>query len=167
MEIGQIVSVHGIAGELKVYPWADSPSSLTGVKTVYLGAVGGDGVRVVSARPHGNMLLMRLEGVTSPEQGRKLVGKTLLAHRDEIPQEEGDYFIADLIGLEVIDASDRSHIGVLQDVTNTGHQDLYHVRMDDGRVRLVPGVSAFIKETDPEAGFIAIQPIKGLLDDDD
>ena len=167
LEIGEIVPTHGLAGELKLYPWADSPESIRRVKTVFLDAEGTRPVKVTGARPHKNMLLLTLEGTESVEAARKYIGRTLWADRKEIRLPKGQHFIADLLGLEVRDVRDGSHIGTVKDVTNTGTQDLYHVQLDSGEVRLVPGVDAFIKEIEIEKGYVSIEPIKGLLSDED
>ena len=167
LEIGEVVSTHGVMGEMKVYPWADDADSLKKVKKVFLNDRGENGIKVNSARKHKNMLLLTLEGVESMEGVRKYIGKTLYADRKEIKIEKGAYFIADLLGLEVIDSRDGSHIGKVQNVTNTGVQDIYHVEKDNGEVRMVPGVPAFIKEVNINKGYVAIEPIQGLLEDED
>jgi RimM protein, required for 16S rRNA processing len=66
-----------------------------------------------------------------------------------------------------VNSADGSHIGKLTDVTNTGSQDLYHITLDSGEVRMVPAVPAFIKSVDIDGGKVAIEPIKGLFDDAD
>lgn len=167
LEIGEIVSTHGIAGEMKLYPWADSADSLRRVKNVYTDGTGAVPLKVRSTRTHKRMLLITLDGVDSVEDARKYIGKVLYADRKEIRLPKGANFVADLLGLEVRDARDGSHIGTVADVTNTGTQDLYHVRLDSGEVRLVPGVEAFIKDIEIEKGYVTILPIRGLLSDED
>lgn len=167
LEIGEIVSTHGIAGEMKVYPWANSADELKKVKTVFLDENGERPMKVVSTRTHKSMLLLSVEGVDSVELARRYIGKTLWADRKEIKLEKGAHFIVDLIGLEVRDSRDGSHIGVVSDITNTGTQDIYHVRKDNGEIRMVPGVEAFIKEIEIEKGYVSIEPIRGLLEDED
>ena len=165
LEVGQIVSTHGIAGEMKVYPWADSATALVELKKVFWDPDGKNAVRVVSARTHKNMLLLKLEGVDSIESARRFIQRTIYADRDEVIMENGSFFVVDLIGLEAVNSTDGSHIGVLSDVTNTGVQDIYHIKLDSGEVRMVPAVPFFVKEVDLDKGLVKIEPIKGLLED--
>lgn len=167
LEVGKIVSTHGVAGELKVYPWADSPEQLLGVPRFFLDDAGEHPLEVVSARAHKNMLLLKLRGITSIEQARPYMERTLYAHRGHLALEEGAHFVVDLIGLRVLHAETGEQLGVLEDVTSTGRQDLYHVWTPNGELRMVPVVPAFVKEVCPEQGYVTILPIKGLLQDED
>ena len=167
LEAGKIVSTHGINGELKVYPWADSASALNRLRSVFWDTSGTSSTKVESARVHKNMLLLKLEGVDSIEDAHRYIERTVYADRDEIVRRNGSYFVVDLIGLEAVNSADGSHIGKLTDVTNTGSQDLYHITLDSGEVRMVPAVPAFIKSVDIDGGKVAIEPIKGLFDDAD
>ncbi len=167
LEAGKIVSTHGIEGEIKVYPWADSASSLNRIKRVYWDSDGKTSTAVRSARTHKNMLLLKLEGVTSIEAAHGYIDRVIYVDRDQVVRKNGGYFVVDLIGLEAVDSTDGSHIGTVADVTNTGSQDLYHVKLDSGEIRMVPAVPAFIKSVDIEGGRVEIQPIKGLFDDAD
>jgi len=167
LEAGKIVSTHGIAGELKVYPWADSASSLNRITAVYWDQDGTSSTKVVSARVHKNMLLVKLEGVDSIEAAHRYIDRTVYADRSEIRIRKGSYFVVDLLGLEAVNSTDGSRIGEICDVTNTGVQDIYHIKTDSGEVRMVPAVPAFIKNVDIESGKVEIEPIKGLFDDAD
>lgn len=157
--------MHGIAGELKVYPWCDSSEVLTGIKTVFLD---GEGKKSLSAsfRTHNNMALCKIEGYATPEQSRALINAVLFAAREDIPVEEGAYFIADLIGLKAVEWETGRELGTLCDVTCAGASDIYHIKRPDGETRLVPAVKEFVKEIDMQNKTISIKLIKGLLDDE-
>lgn len=167
LEIGKIVTTHGVNGEVKVYISADSPESLFRVKKVYLNSAATVGLDVVSHRKVKDMLLLKFDGIDSIEEAHGLIGKTLWADRSEIRKAKDSYFIVDLIGLEVVHATTGVHIGVIEDVLSGGVQDLYSVKLDTGETRLVPAVPAFIKKTSIEEGKVWIEPIKGLFDDAD
>ncbi len=167
LEIGKVVTTHGVNGEMKVYLYADSPASLFGVKKVYLDEKGMTGITVRACRSQKNMLLLKLEGIDTVEKAHTMIGRYLWADRNEISKEKDSFFIVDLIGLEVVNNSDGSHIGTLTDVISGGVQDIYTVRLDSGEERLVPAVPAFIKRTSLEEGKIWLEPIKGLLEDAD
>ncbi len=165
MEIGKIVTVHGIAGELKVYPWCDSPQVMEKIKTLYFD--GGKTPVKARCRAHGKMVLCKLEGVDTPEAARRYIERVLWADRGDIKLEEGQYFIADLIGLRAIDADSGKPLGELVDVLPSAAAPLYSIRTPAGEDRLVPAVKQFVGAVDLSAGTIEIKPIKGLLSDED
>jgi 16S rRNA processing protein RimM len=167
LEIGKIVTTHGIGGEVKVYISADSPESLFRVKKVYLDPKASSSLNVVSHRAQKNMLLLKFDGINSIDEAHGLIGKTLWADRNEIKKDKDSYFVVDLIGLEVVNAVTEEHIGVIDDVISGGIQDLYSVKLDNGETRLMPAVPAFLKKTSIEEGRIWVEPIKGMFDDAD
>lgn len=166
LECGKIVTTHGIMGELKVQPWCDSPDDLLGVTRFYFDK-GASFLEVEKVRTHKNMSIVKLAGIDSVEAAQALRGKVLFADRTDLPIEEGEYFIADLLGLRVLDADTGEQYGTLCDVTETGANDVYHVAFPDGNVRLVPVIPQVIIETDITAGVIKIRPLKGLFEDED
>ena len=95
LEAGEIVSTHGVQGEVKILPWADGPEFLLQFDTLYLD---GRPYAVRSARVHKTCVLASLEGIDTPEQGMALRGKRVCIDRDEAKLPEGSVFIADLIG---------------------------------------------------------------------
>ena len=130
LEIGKIVAIHALKGEMRVQPWCDTPDFMSRFKRMFL-----DGIeyRVESARPSKNIVLVKLAGIDTPELAQKQVNKILTVDRADIQLEKGVYFVADLIGLTVIDADDESVVyGELTEVSQTGANDVYHVRFADG-----------------------------------
>ena len=91
-------------------------------------------------------------------------GTTLYASRDDFELGEGDFFIADLLGLPVIDNIDGKVYGRIKDVINRGASDIYVVTTPTGE-RMMPVVEEFVKRVDPESG-IYVETIPGLLSDD-
>ena len=79
--------------------------------------------------------------------------------------EEGEYFIQDIIGLEVMDADDGRAYGKLVDVTETGANQVYHIKFEDGQVHLIPAIPQVVISIDLEAGRMTIRPLPGLFDD--
>lgn len=164
LEVGKIVSLHGIAGEVKVYPWCDSPKVLAKIKKLWFDAEGKQPVDVV-CRTQNTMALCKIKGIDTPEQARTLINKVLYADRGDISLEEGRYFIEDLVGLKVIDADKGEAVGEVEDVLPAAASDIYSIRMNSGEVRLVPAVKQFVKSVDIEKREIVITPIAGLLYD--
>ena len=164
LDCGKIVSTHGIRGEVKVEPWCDSPDFLLDFDTFYLGRERRP-VAVEKARVHGAMVLLKLEGWDNPEDAAKLRGTLLYIDRDDVQLEEGEYFIQDIIGLEVVDADSGERYGKLVDVTETGANQVYHIRFDDEQVRLIPAIPQVVIATKVEEGRMEIRPLPGLFDD--
>jgi len=169
IETGKIVTTHGLKGEFKVYPWCDSPEELTGFKTLYFnkGADNYAAVKVLRARVQQNVVILQVEGVETIEQADKLRGKVIYAHRKDIELEEGEYLIQDIIGLEVFDVDDGKKYGVISDVSKTGANDVYHIKFEDGSVKLIPSIPGVVVSRDIEAGKMEIRPLKGLFDNED
>ena len=103
LEIGQIVNTFGIKGEVKVVPFTDDINRFDDLKEVYIKSKKEEKLyQVEGARYHKNMVLLKLKGIENPEDAEKLRNSYLEIDReDAIPLEEGTYFIADLIGLDV------------------------------------------------------------------
>ena len=74
-----------------------------------------------------------------------------------------EYFIADLIGLKVLDEAGEA-LGELEDVIETGANDVYQIKMNDGRQLLLPAIRQCVLEVDVGAGFMKIHILEGLLD---
>ena len=163
LETGKITGTHGLKGEVRVQPWADSPEFLADFEELYLDN-GNKKLEITSARVHKNMLIMKIRGVDTIEEADKLRNKVLYMNRDDVELEQGAYFIQDLIGLDVIDDDTGERLGRLDDVSETGANDVYHVKTDDGREFLIPVIPDVVREISPEQGFVRIFKMKGLFD---
>lgn len=158
LEAGQIVNTHGIRGEVKIMPWADSPEFLCGFDTFYMD---GKAVKVLSARPHKTMVLATLEGVDAVEKAMKLKGKILSIDRTGIELPDGRHFLADLMGLAVIDAASGAELGTIADILTPPAHEVYVVR-GKGKEYMIPAVDAFLVETNVEGGYIKVNLIEGM-----
>ncbi|MCL2126157.1 MAG: ribosome maturation factor RimM [Oscillospiraceae bacterium] len=157
IETGKIVNTHGVRGEVKIEPWADSPEVLAGLKRFF---IDGEPVDVVSARVHKNCVIAALGGVDGLDAAIKLKNKHVSIDRSDIVLEEGRYFVADLIGLRAVDADSREELGVVADVLSLPSNDVYVIRGE--REILVPAVPDFVVETCIDEGFIALRLIEGM-----
>lgn len=167
IEAGKIVTTHGIKGEVKLYPWCDEPEMFEDIEQIYLDKNGEKPVKLTSTRIQKNMLLLKLEGYDDIDTAAKLRDKIIYVHRDDIPMEEGEYLIQDLIGLKVLDADSGEEYGILSDVSQTGANDVYHIKFPDGKERLIPVIPQVVLETSLEEGLMKIRPLEGLFDDAD
>jgi 16S rRNA processing protein RimM len=166
LECGKVVTTHGVAGEVRLQPWCDA-EDLSGVKTLYLGANGEQPLRVIRARPHKNIVILKIEGVDTVEQAVLFRGRVLYVDRKAIKLAPGEHFIQDLLGIRVIDADDGHCYGTLTDVLETGANPVYQVTFPDGSEKLVPAIPDVVIETDVDAEIMKIRPLRGLFEDED
>lgn len=162
LEIGKIVSVFGIKGEVKVQPWCDSPDFLCEFDRLYYKS--GTPVEILNSRVAKNIVVMKIEGVDTVEQAQALRNRVLYMDRDDVELEEGAYFVQDLLSLKVIDAETGAEYGVITDVSETGANDVYHVKSAEGKMYYIPAIPDVVKETDIEGGVMKITPLDGLMD---
>ena len=165
LECGRAVNTHGVRGALRVESYCDTPETLAKLKTVYLNR---DGVfeplKVVSSSVHKNSVLIYLEGIDTLEKAIVMKGTVLYADRSDFMLKRGDVFIADLIGLPVIDTATGETVGTLDEVISPGGRDVYMVRNADGSRFMIPAVSEFIKEirTEGDGEGIYVVLIEGM-----
>ena len=165
LEIGKIVAVQGLKGEVRVEPWCDSQEFLCEFDTLYFDK-GNTPVEVVKAHPHKNIVLMKIKGIDTVEQAQNIRNKILYMDREDVELEEGNYFVQDLIGLEVLDADNGTSYGKLCEVSFTGANDVYHIKDSDGKIRLIPAIPDVVIETDITNGIMKIHVLEGLFDED-
>ncbi len=163
LELGKIVSTHGVKGELKVEPWCDDPSFFKHFNTVYLGKAGQNPHQVVNVRTHGKMVLLTLEGVTDMDQANLLRNKVLYVDRDAAPLEQDRYFVAELLGCTVSDADTGEVYGTVADVTNTGSTDIWQIRGKDGQTFYMPLIPGILQEANVAENCITVRPIPGIF----
>lgn len=166
LETGRVVGTHGVRGELRVQPWCDSPEFLTKFKILYLDAAGAQRLQIKAARVHGNIVLLKVEGIDSIEAAERLRGKTLYMNRADVKLEPGRHFIEDLIGCTVTDADTGALLGQLTEVSATGANDVWHIERA-GKTYLVPAIPDVIVSVDVDAAAITLRPLKGIFDDED
>jgi len=165
LEIGVITGAHGIHGELRVNPMCDGPEFFRQFSTLYYDAWGKQSVRVLGARTHKNMALLRLEGVDSMEAAQALRGRALFFRRADARLEEGQFFIAELLGCAVYDAQQPGlRYGVIGDVTQSGANDVWTIRTDDGKEILIPVIDDVVKAVDVARGRVEVVMLEGLLE---
>lgn len=165
LEIGKIVAVQGLKGEVRVEPWCDSQEFLCEFDTLYFDK-GETPVEITRSRPHKNIVLMKIEGVDTVEQAQNLRNKILYMDREDVELEDGNYFVQDLIGLEVIDNDSGESYGKLCEVSFTGANDVYHIKGSDGKIRLIPAIPDVVIDTDITNGIMKIHVLEGLFDED-
>ena len=163
-EIGQIVNTFGIKGMVKVNPFTDDITRFDKLKKVYICKKASmEEVEIEEVKYHKNMVLLKIKGINDMNQAEKCKGLYLKIHRkDAIKLPKDTYFIADLLGLEVY-TDEGVLLGKVDDIYNTGSNDIYVVKDDLGKQILLPGTKEVLKEISLEKEKIVVHLIKGLI----
>ncbi len=167
LEAGEFVTTHGIAGELRLYPFSDDNAFLQRFSVFYLSADGKKQVKVLAVRPHKNICIVALEGVTSIAEARQYIGKTVWIDRADAQLPPGRVFVQDLLGARVLDADTGREYGRITAVTKPGRHDVYEVTDEADRQHLFPATEPFLVEVQPGEGLVRVRPIPGMFEDAD
>ena len=162
IECGKIINTHGCYGGVKLESWCDSPAVLASMKRIYI-ENGGEYTeyKVKKSSIFKQFVLMELAGVTDMDAAIALKNTVVFADRKDFKLEKGAYFIADIIGCDVIDADSGEKYGTLKDVINRGASDLYVVATEKGEV-MVPVVDEFLDRVEVGVA-VYIRPIDGMF----
>ncbi len=156
IEAGRIVNTHGVAGEVKIEVWLDSPQFLRRCGRVFLN---GTERKLLSARAHKQFLIAKLEGVEDLNAAMALKGRVLSIAREDAKLPEGSYFLQDILGARVVDEQGKE-IGRLAEVLERPASRIYVVQGETEH--LIPAVPEFILKTDAEAGVVTVRLIEGM-----
>lgn len=165
LETGEIVATHGLLGEVRVYPWSDSPEFLCEFHRFYLDKNGTNCIEAERVRTNKTMVLLKIKGVDSVEDAMRLRGKTLYLNRDDCPDGDG-WFVQDLLGARVFDVDTGECYGAVTDVLKTGANDVYEVSTEGKAKKYVPVIPHVVLRVDVDAERIEIRPLEGLFDED-
>ncbi len=164
LEIGQIVNTFGIKGMVKVKPFTDDIKRFDKLEKVYVeNKEGKKEYQIEEVKYHKNMVLIKFKGIENPEEANLLRESYLVVDRDtQEPLEEGTYYIVDMIGLEVY-TDEGENLGILEDIFNTGSNDIYVVKNELGKQILLPAIKDVIKKVDMENKKVTVHLIPGLI----
>ena len=146
LELGQIVNVKGLKGEVKVNSFTDDNTEYEIEKVGYAK----------------NQVVIKFKNINTVEEAEKLRNSFIVIDREilgDLP--EGVYYIADLLGLDVY-TENNEYLGKVDDIYNTGSNDIYVVKDELGKQKLLPGIDEVIKKIDLEANKIVVNLIEGL-----
>lgn len=158
IEAGEIVTTHGVLGEVKVLSWLDSPEMLCEFNRC---RISGREYVMDSVRVQKTCNLVKLRGVDTMEDAQKLRGKTMELYREDISDEL--IFAAELVDVEVY--ADGACIGKIKEVLDYPGNSVYVVQGE--REYLIPAVKEFILSTDLERNQMQVKLLKGMASDED
>ena len=165
LRVGVITSTHGIRGEVKVFPTTDDVNRFKKLKKVFL-EVGKEykELKISSVKFFKNMVIVKFEGLNNINDVERFRQLSLYVTReDAVKCEEGEYFIADLIGLQVVTDTGET-LGILKDVLQTGANDVYIVEMENKKEVLLPAIKDCILNVSLEENKMEVHVLEGLLD---
>ncbi len=158
IEAGEIVTTHGVRGEVKVLSWLDSPEMLCEFGRC---RIEGKEYAMDAVRVQKTCNLVKLRGVDTVEDAQKLRGKTMELYREDISDEL--IFAAELVDVEVF--ADGASIGKIKEVLDYPGNSVYVVQGE--REYLIPAVKEFILSTDLEKNQMQVKLLKGMASDED
>ena len=164
LEVGQIVNTFGIKGMVKVMPFTDDIRRFDKLDKEYIEKnKTKKEYKIEEVKYHKNMVLIKFEGIDKIEQAEELRNSYLTVSRDSVEElEEGRYYIVDLLGLDVY-TDEQVLLGTLDDIFNTGSNDIYVVKNKEGKQILLPAIEDVIKQVDLENKKIIVHLLPGLV----
>ena len=161
--VGKVIGPHGLGGLLRICSYSGSEDSFLDARTVFLESVSGEinEYAVISVKPHKNAFLMKLEGLSSRDEGEKYKGAGILISKEAITSGEDEYFWHELLGLKVY-LDTGKYLGVVSQIIPTKANDIYVVKEGD-KETCVPAVYEVVKEIDIENEKMIISAMEGLL----
>ena len=165
LQVGAITQTHGVRGEVKVFPTTDDVKRFKKLKEVILDT----GKEKMTLEIEGvkffkQFVILKFKGFDNINDIERYKGKNLYVTRENaVKLKRDEYFIADLIGLEVYNEDDQ-HLGMLTNVIETGANDVYEVKFEDGREVLFPAIKQCILDVDMENRKMKVHIMEGLLD---
>ena len=156
IEAGRIVNTHGVAGEVKIEVWLDSPQFLKSFKRCFIDR---REVKLLSARVHKGFLIAVLDGVDDVNAAMSLKNKTVFIDRKDAKLPKGAYFLQDIIGAAVV-TEDGESVGTLEDILETPASQIYVVKGETEH--LIPAVDEFIVRVDAENAVVTVRLIEGM-----
>ncbi len=167
LELGEIVGTHGVRGEMRFNPWCDTPDFATKFKTLYFDSKGEKSVAVLSSRVHGNVVLLKLDGIDTMEKAQALKTKILYIDKADYILPENTWFVEDLLGCKVQEINSDTVYGTLTDIQKYPANDVWTVKTDSGKTVLVPAIKEVIINADLKNKTVYIKALKGLFEDEE
>lgn len=164
LQVGQIVNTFGIKGFIKVVPYTNYMERFEEIKEVYVIKKEKEKeYEIEETKYQKNMVLLKLKGIDKVEEAETLRNSFLeIDRKNALDLEEGEYFIADIIGLDVY-SDGGILLGKVEDIYNTGSKDIYVVKNELGKQILLPYIDEVFKEINLKEEKIIVHLMKGLI----
>lgn len=162
--IGQIVNTSGLKGILKIKPFTDDIKKFSNLKTIYIKTKSGlTEFKIEQVRYVKNMVMLKLAGIDTVEEAEKYRNLYIKILRDQEEElEEGSYYVVDILGCKV-NTDANQELGKIVDVFQTGSNDVYVVKDEQGKQILLPAIKQVIKNVDIKNKIITVHLLEGLV----
>ena len=161
IKIGNVANIHGIKGELSIYPYTDDIDNFCNYKKFFVGSEKKE-YNVIRLRPHKNIILAVLDGIKRREEAELLKTKDVYISKDELKKlDKNSYYIDDLIGLTVIDNISKEEIGKIVNVIKYPSNDVYEVEFKN-ETFYIPAISEVVKKIDLKESRVYVELLEGL-----
>jgi 16S rRNA processing protein RimM len=163
--IGVITSTHGLKGEVKVYPTTDDVERFKKLKKCIIRTKKGDiEVEKKACKFFKNMVILSFKEFDDINQVEKLkTAEIYVTREDAVPLSEDEFYIADVIDMDIVDETSKK-LGVLNDVMQTGANDVFVITLVDGKELLMPVIGQCVLDIDYDERRITVRLMKGMLD---
>lgn len=164
LEIGQIVNTNGLKGMLKIKPFTDDLTRFEDLEYIYI-QKGQELIEknIEQVKYVKNMVLLKLEGIDSIEEAEEYRNLYIKINKEDIGDlQEGEYLIADMLECNVY-TEENELLGKMVDIFNTGSNDIYVVKTEEGKEILLPAIKDVVKEIDIQEKKIIIKLMDGLI----
>ena len=159
--VGRVTRTHGLKGELKLFPTDQEDLAVQNDQKILLGEAT---FKIKSVRGAKSPFIIKFEGVDSIEAAQSLAGQEVLVAREDFESlPEGEYYRFEIEGLKVFDDTGK-YYGVIEDIIETGSNDVYVVREND-KEWLVPMIDSVVQSIDLEQGKLIFHCVEGLFED--
>ena len=165
LQVGVITQTHGVRGEVKVFPTTDDPERFLNLKYVFLDT-GREKMKLTiqSVKFFKQFVILKFKGINNINDIEKYKRCPLLVDRENaVELEEDEYFIADMIGMNVL-TEDGEILGTLKDVIETGANDVYIVNSKEHGEVLIPAIKECILDVNVKEGRMLVHLMDGLID---
>lgn len=161
IKIGQVVSAVGLSGEIKIYSYAEDPGRFEKLNRLFLGE---DLFLPETVRFKGDMPILKVFGIDDRDGAEKVRGRDVFMAEEDLEElPEGEYYVKDLLGFDVV-TLEGEFLGKLKDIMTDTPQKLYCVERKGGKVLYIPGVPEFIREKNVEDRTVRVVLPEGLLE---
>lgn len=163
LQVGVITTTHGVRGEVKVFPTTDDAARFQKLKQVLLDT-GKEKkeLEITQVKFFKNLVILKFRGIDNINDIEIYKGRSLFVTRENaVKLEENEHFIADLIGLSVT-TDEGEDLGTLEDVLQTGANDIYVVKKDRQPELLIPAIKDCILDINIEKGTMRVHLLEGL-----
>lgn len=167
LKVGIITQTHGIRGEVKVFPTTDDPMRFKKLKEILLDYKGEYiNLEISGVKLFKQYVILKFKDIDDINEVEKYKGAELFVTRQNaVKLKKDEYFIADLIGIKAI-SDDNKYEGIINDVLQTGANDVYEVSLSNGKTVYLPAIKECIIDVNIENSLLTFHMMNGLIDDE-